>query len=151
MKKTRRVDFGMGLGFMALAVFIFVIANGFLKADKGIGPGDYPKVVAAGLFILGAILAVDSFLRGFPPLTEKIDWTKVRKLIIFIAVTLVYVQSMRLLGFIVVTPVFLCFGMYFFGYRKWLTITLVSICVTASIHIIFREIFLVMLPTFRLF
>ena len=151
MKKTRRADFGMGLGFMVLAVFVFVIANGFLKADKGIGPGDYPKVVAAGLFILGAILALDSFLRGFPPLSEKVDWKRVRKLVIFIAVTLVYVQSMKLLGFIVTTPVFLYFGIYFFGYKKRLTAVLVSIGVTASIHIIFREIFFVMLPTFRLF
>ena len=151
MKKTRRVDFGMGLGFMVLAVFVFIIANGFLKVDKGVGPGGYPKVVAVGLFILGAILALDSFLRGFPQLTEKIDWKRVRQFVIFIAVTLVYVQSMKVLGFIVATPLYLAFGIYFFGYRKRLTIVLVSIGVTASIHIIFREIFLVMLPVFRLF
>jgi hypothetical protein len=151
MKKTRRADFGMGIGFMALAVFVFISANQMMKADKGIGPGDYPKVVAAGLFVLGAILSVDSFLRGFPPLTEKIDRKAVRRLVIFIAVSLVYVWSMRFLGFLAATPFFLFFGIYFFGYRKWLTMALVSIGVTAAIHLIFRVLFLVMLPVFRLF
>jgi hypothetical protein len=75
-----------------------------MKAEKGIGPGDYPKVVAAGLFILGALISADSFLRGFPPLTEKINWKAVRRLAVFVAVTLVYVQSMRFLGFIAATP-----------------------------------------------
>jgi hypothetical protein len=151
MKKTRRADFGMGIGFMGLAVFVFILSSQMMQVDKGIGPGDYPKVVAAGLFILGAILSVDSFLRGFPPLMEKIDLKAVRRLVIFIAVSLVYVWSMKFLGFIVATPFFLFFGIYFFGYRKWLTMALVSIGVTAAIHLIFRVLFLVMLPVFRLF
>jgi hypothetical protein len=151
MKKTRRADFGMGIGFMALAVFVFVIANGMMKADKGIGPGDYPKVVAVGLFILGAILSIDSFLRGFPKITEKFSFKPVARMLVFLAVTVLYVQLMRFLGFILLTPFYLFFGMYYFGYRKWLTMVLVSVLVTAAIHGIFREIFLVMLPSFRLF
>jgi putative tricarboxylic transport membrane protein len=151
MKKTRRADFGMGLGFMALAVFVFISANQMMHVEKGIGPGDYPKVVAAGLFILGAVLSADSFLRGFPPRTEKINRKAVCRLVIFIAVTFVYLWSMRFLGFIAATPLFLFFGIYFFGYRKWLTMAAVSIGVTASIYVVFRIIFLVMLPVFRLF
>jgi putative tricarboxylic transport membrane protein len=151
MKKTRRVDFGMGIGFMALAVFVFILAGQMMQVEKGIGPGDYPKVVAAGLFILGAILSADSFLRGFPPLTEKINWKAVRRLAVFIAVTLAYLWSMRFLGFAAATPFYLFFGIYFFGYRKPLTMILVSIGVTAAIYLIFRVLFLVMLPVFRLF
>jgi putative tricarboxylic transport membrane protein len=141
----------MGIGFMVLAVFVFVAASRMLTVEKGIGPGDYPKVVAAGLFILGAILSIDSFLRGFPPLTEKINKNAVRRLVVFIAVSLFYVWSMRFLGFIVATLPFLFFGMYFFGYKKRLTMIIVSIGVTAAIYVVFRLIFLVMLPTFRLF
>jgi hypothetical protein len=151
MKKTRRVDFGMGIGFMALAVFVFLTANRMMQVDKGIGPGDYPKVIAVGLFILGAILSIDSFLRGFPPLTEKINWKIVIRTIIFIAVSILYIQLLRPLGFILLTPFYLFFGIYYFGYRKWRTMILVSILVTAAIHLIFREIFFVMLPVFRLF
>ncbi|MDR1933961.1 MAG: tripartite tricarboxylate transporter TctB family protein [Spirochaetales bacterium] len=151
MKKTRRVDFGMGIGFMALAVFVFMSANQMLKVDKGIGPGDYPKVIAAGLFILGAILSIDSFLRGFPKIEVKFSWKPVARTAVFIAVTIVYVQLMRLLGFIFLTPFYLFFAIYYFGYRKWRTMILVGILVTAGIHLVFREIFLVMLPVFRLF
>jgi hypothetical protein len=151
MNKTRRVDFFTGIGFMALAVYVFTTANHFFKVDKGIGPGDYPKVIAVGLFILGAILSLSSFLQGFSGETAKPNWRAALRLAIFVAVTLVYIQLMKILGFIVLTPFYLFFGIYFFGYRKWLTMALTSILVTAAIHVIFREIFLVMLPVFRLF
>ncbi|MDR2588086.1 MAG: tripartite tricarboxylate transporter TctB family protein [Spirochaetales bacterium] len=151
MKKTRRADFVMGLGFMAAAVCVFTLASDFLKVDRGIGPGDYPRVVAAGLFILGAILSVDSFVRGFPPIEEKFNFRAVLRLLVFIAASCAYLWLMSILGFNLVTPFFLFFGMYFFGYRKWLTMALVSVCVTAALYVIFRVIFLVMLPPFRLF
>ena len=151
MKKTRRVDFGMGIGFMVLAVFVFVIANKMMKVEQGIGPGDYPTFIAVGLFILGAVLALDSFLRGFPKMTEKIDYKPMKRMLVFLAVSVIYVQLLYYFGFLVLTPFFLFFGIYYFGYRKWRTMILTSILVTVSIHIIFREIFLVMLPTFRLF
>ena len=164
MNNTRRVDFFTGIGFMAVGVYVFISANGFLQVERGIGPGDYPKVIAAGLFILGAILSASSFLRGFPKQKEKINWKPALRLAVFTAVTLAYIQLMKILGFIVLTPFYLFFGMYFFGYhrrthdqkavpkyRRWLTMILVSILVTAAVHIIFRELFLVMLPVFRLF
>jgi hypothetical protein len=151
MKKTRRADFRMGIGFMVLSAFVFIAANGMMHVEKGIGPGDYPKVIAVGLFILGAILSADSFLRGIPKEKTKLDWKQVWRVVFFVAVTLVYVQLLRWFGFIVLTPFYLFFAIYYFGYRKWRNMIFVSIGVTLSIHLIFRVIFLVMLPTFRLF
>lgn len=141
----------MGLGFMVLAVLVFITANGMMKAEKGIGPGDYPKVIAVGLFILGAILSIDSFLRGFPKITEKFDSKPIARMLIFLVVTIAFVQLLKFLGFLFLTPFYLFFGMYYFGYRKWRAMVLVSVLVTLCIHIIFREIFFVMLPVFRLF
>ena len=151
MKNTRRADFFMGLSFVFLAIFWFVEAEGMLKVDEGLGPGDYPKVVAAGLFVLGFLLTVSSLLQGLPRKEGVMDRKAAARLLIFVVVTVVYVQLMKSLGFLLSTPFYLFFGTWFFGYRKRVIAVISSIGMTAAIYIVFRMVFQVMLPEFRLF
>jgi hypothetical protein len=151
MKNTRRADLVMGLLFVFLAIFWFVEAEKMLKVDAGLGPGDYPRFVAAGLFIFGLLLTASSLSGGWPEKGVSIDWKAGLRLIIFVAVTLIYVQLMKPIGFLLSTPFYLFFGMWFFGYRKYIVALVGSIGMTAVIYIVFRLIFQVMLPEFRLF
>ncbi|GHU07731.1 hypothetical protein FACS1894158_16350 [Betaproteobacteria bacterium] len=151
MKNTRRADFVMGLLFVFLAIFWFVEAEGMLKVDAGLGPGDYPKVVASGFFIFGLLLTLSSLFKGLPKKETSMDRKAALRLIIFVAVTLLYVQLMKPIGFLLSTPFYLFFGMWFFGYRKYLIAVVSSVGMTAAIYIVFRLIFQVMLPEFRLF
>jgi Ca2+/Na+ antiporter len=151
MKNTRRADFVMGLGFIALAVFWFLEAHRMIKVDSGLSPGDYPKVVAVGLFILGLVLSVSSLIRGLPPREGAFDRKGALRLAVFFAVTVAYVQLMRWLGFILLTPFYLFFAIAYFGYKKRVAAAVVSVGVTAAIHGVFRLLFQVMLPEFRLF
>ncbi|MDR1613503.1 MAG: tripartite tricarboxylate transporter TctB family protein [Planctomycetota bacterium] len=151
MKNTRLADLVMGLLFVFLAIYWFVEAEGMVKADAGLGPGDYPKVVAAGLFLLGLLLAVSSLLAGLPRKEGAMDRKAALRLILFVAATIVYVQLMKPLGFLLTTPFYLFFGMWFFGYRKYAIAAVCSVGMTAAIHVVFRMIFQVMLPELRLF
>ena len=151
MKETRLADLITGILLMLLSAFWFFQANKMMKVELGIGPGDYPKFAAAGLFFLGLILAAQSVSKGLPGREGKIDRRAARRLIIFVVVSFVYVRLMRFLGFILLTPPYLFFGSWFFGYRKYIIAAIVSIGVTAGIYIVFRMIFQVMLPEFRLF
>ncbi|MDR0576716.1 MAG: tripartite tricarboxylate transporter TctB family protein [Candidatus Accumulibacter sp.] len=151
MKNTRRADLVMGLLLVFLAVFWFVEAEKMLKVDAGLGPGDYPKVVAAGLFVFGLLLAASSLLDGWPRKEGVADHKAALRLAVFVAATIVYVLSMSSLGFSLTTPFYLFFGAWFFGYRKYAVAAAGSAGMTVAIYVVFRVIFQVMLPEFRLF
>jgi len=141
----------MGIFFMLLAAFWFYHASQMRQVELGIGPGGYPQFVSVGLFFLGLILAIQSLVKGFPKWELKIDWKSVLRQAIFFGVTLMYIRLMRYLGFVLLTPFYLFFQCWFFGYRKYLIAAIMSIGLTAGIFVVFRMIFFVMLPAFRLF
>ena len=151
-KETILADFIMGILFMLVAVYWFFEANKMLEVDLGIGPGGYPKFVSTCFFILGFILVVQSLIKGLPKKIEgKINRKELSRLVIFAVVTYVYVLLMKFVGFNLLTPVYLFFGSWYFGYRKYLIAAISSIGLTVGIHFVFRVIFMVMLPEFRLF
>jgi putative tricarboxylic transport membrane protein len=151
MKKTAFADMATGIFLMLLSAYWFHEANKMMTVELGLGPGDYPKVVSTGLFILGFILTVQSVIKGFPKPSFKIDKKAILRLVIFVAVTFIYVQLLRTLGFILLTPFYLFFGCWFFGYRRLIIAAIASVGVTAFVYVVFRMIFMVILPQFRLF
>ena len=151
MEKARHADLIMGIVFMALAAFWFYHASQMRQVELGIGPAGYPKFVSVGLFILGLILTVQSLIKGLPKWDVKVDWKGILRQVIFFAVSLAYIRFMRYLGFVALTPFYLFFLCWFFGYRRYVVAAIMSIGLTAGIFIVFRMIFHVMLPVFRLF
>ncbi len=55
-----RVDFFTGLALIAIAIGVFMGTLDMARVERGIGPGDYPRVVAWGILFLGGILAIRS-------------------------------------------------------------------------------------------
>jgi len=151
MKKPAFADMVTGIFLMLLSVYWFFEANKMMTIELGLGPGDYPKFVSTGLFILGLILTIQSVIKGLPKPDFKIDKKAILRLIIFVTATIAYVQLLRTLGFILLTPFYLFFGCWFFGYRRRVIAAIASVGVTAFVFIVFRMIFLVILPQFRLF
>jgi len=150
-KETRLADFIVGIVFMLLGVVWFYQANDMMKVDLGIGPGDYPKFIAIGLFSLGLLQAAKNAVKGLSINEIKINRKQLLRLVIFVVVSFLYVRLMDYLGFILLTPFYVFFACWFFGYRKYIIIVIASIATTALIHLVFRVLFLVMLPEFRLF
>ena len=151
MNKTRFADMVTGILIMLLAVYWFSQANKMLKVELGLGPGGYPMFVSVCLFFFGLLLTLQSVIKGLPKPEGKIDFKAVQRVVIFIAVTFVYVRAMRYLGFLLLTPPYLVFACWFFHYRKKLVVILTSIGTTAVIYIVFRVLFYIPLPVFRLF
>ena len=151
MKKARPADLIMGIFFMLLAVFWYYQATKMVKVDLGIGPAGYPKFVSAGLFFLGLIVVVQTIFKGLPKWEFKLDRKALVRQVIFFGVTFLYIWLLRYLGFLIITPFYLFFQCWFFGYRKLIIAGIMSIGLTAGIYYVFRMIFLIMLPEFRLF
>lgn len=145
-----RSDFFAGLGFMILAVAVYVLSLGMTEMPIGIGPGDYPRVIAIGLFILGAILTFQSWKKGAP---SKVLYPPgaLMRVAVFVILTFVYIQLLPILGFQWITPVYLAVSMYHFGLRSIKTMVLSSLGVTWAIYLVFNGAFHVILPKFTLF
>jgi hypothetical protein len=62
-----------------------------------------------------------------------------------------YVQAMSLLGFLIITPVFIAVLMLLTGSRKWKELVAVSILATFGVYFFFQKIFQVQLPGGSLF
>ena len=151
MKNTRFVDMITGLVLMLISAYWFYEANKMMKVELGIGPGGYPMFVSAGLFILGLVLVLQNVIKGLPKPAGGIDWKAMKRLVIFVAVTFLYVWAMKYLGFLLLTPPYLFFACWFFEYPKRLIAIIVSISATAILYLVFRVLFFVALPEFRLF
>ena len=151
MKNTRFVDMITGVGLMLLSAFWWIEANKMMKVDVGLGPGGYPKFASSGLFILGLILTIQSVIKGMPKPEGKIDRTAMKRLVIFVAATFLYVWAMNYIGFLLLTPPYLYFACWFFKYSKKLIAAILSIGATAVLYVVFRIIFFVALPEFRFF
>jgi len=152
-----KVDFGTGIGLMALSGAVFFIAKGMPTVPRGIGPGGYPTVIAAILFLLGAALTVQNLPRkktdNSPavPAGKPITWKMLKRPFLISIVVFIYIRGMFYLGFLILTPFFLFFTIWFFGYRRWLRAAIISIVTTVIIYVTFYYGFQVLLPRFNLF
>jgi hypothetical protein len=148
-----RVDFFTGLALMGLAIGVFIGTLDMAKVERGIGPGDYPRVAAWGLLFLGAILTVQSGIKlarrekqplPFPPGAFPRVFTMV-------LMTFAYIYLMPYTGFVLITPVYLFLTMVFFGLRRYLLAIVTGIAVTLVLFVTFRYAFQVLLPILGLF
>ena len=71
--------------------------------------------------------------------------------IILTALVYAYVKAMEWFGFLWVTPIFLGLLMAITGSRKWKEIVVVSIVSSLCIYVFFQKIFLVILPSGKIF
>ena len=151
MKKAQFADLIMGVVLMLLSAFWYFQATRMTKVELGIGPGGYPKFVSVCLFLLALILTVQTVRKGIAKREEKINRKEFSRQIIFFVLSFSYIHFMSSMGFILLTPPYLFFLCWFFGYRKYIVAGIISIGLTAGVYYVFQTIFHIMLPAFRLF
>lgn len=151
MKETKRVDFWTGIGLMALSVGVWVLTAELPVPKRGIGPGQYPRVIAAMMFFLGLVLSITNIIGGFPKKTQQVNWVQLGRSIGLALMAFVYLRLLKLIGFPLLTPFFLFATIKLFGYKNWKIAALVSVGSTAVIFLLFNVVFMVFLPLGRLF
>ncbi len=126
MKEKRFSDLVIGVVFMALGLTVFLMANQLQTVKLGIGPAGFPKFIAVLLALLGAVMTVS-------------------------ALCVLYVILVPTVGFMLLTP-FLMFGMMLlFGNRNYVMCAIVSVVTTVLVWLLFTKVFMIFLPTCRLF
>jgi putative tricarboxylic transport membrane protein len=153
-----KVDFGTGIALMGLSGTVFFIAKGMPTVPRGIGPGGYPIVIAVILFVLGLALTLQNLPRkalatgaAAAPAGKSLSWKLLKRPFLISLVVFAYIRGLFFLGFVFLTPFFLFFTIWFFGYRRWLRAAIISIVTTGIIYAVFYYGFQVLLPRFNLF
>lgn len=152
MKDLKRVDLWVGVGLMALSIAVWLMTASLPVPERGIGPGQYPRVISVMMFGLGAIQIGTSLRGGLPERSSDRTYvTQIGRALLLAVISLVYVRLLNLIGFPLLTPFFLVGIIRLFGYKKWKTNILVSVIGTAVIFVLFNIVFMVFLPVGRLF
>lgn len=150
---TAKVDFFIGIVLIILFAGIFYMTGKMPQKELGLGPGDYPRVIAYLIGFFGLLLSSQSVLknRSNPDkeiMFEKGEILQVSFLVVCVAV---YLTIMPYFGFVILTPVFMFVMMYIFGLKKWIKMVIISLVSTAIIYVLFDRFFMVLLPEFSLF
>lgn len=150
MKDTKKAaDFWIALGIIVLSVVFYLQADAMPGSQRGIGPGDYPKVICYVLFALGIIQLVTTLIKakGFPLIDFKAVNVRylVRAFIMF-AMTFVYYKVVKQVGFLLLTPFYLFASFMLFGYKKKIKAAIIAVVFSVAVYFLFTRVFLVILP-----
>ena len=149
-----KIDFIIGLAIMVFAAVGRYMAGLLPPAKKGLGPGDYPKVILTIIFFLGMILAGNAFYQYRKKLGSKkknFEKGEFKQVLLLAGTTALYIKIQFYFGYLFLTPVFMFVMMYLFGLRKWIKMAAISVVTGAATYIIFNNYLYVLLPRFNLF
>jgi hypothetical protein len=151
---TSTIDLFTGLFLIVFSVAAHIYAGSLPEVTRGLGPGDYPRVVLKGILVLGTILAATSVYhlrKSENPNVKKFEKGEFRQVVILVICIALYTALVRFFGFIILTPLFMFMMMLIFGLRKWVRMIVISVITTAVTYYLFNNLLLVLLPRFRLF
>ncbi len=150
MKDTRKAaDFWVSLLVIAISIIFFVQASDMPKSDRGIGPGDYPKIICIVLFVLGMIQLVTTVVKckGIPLIDFKtVQGRYLFRAAIMLAMTIAYYMLVKKVGFVLLTPFYLFGSFMLFGYKRKILAAIIAVVFSVVIYILFVRVFMVILP-----
>jgi putative tricarboxylic transport membrane protein len=151
---SARVDFVVGLSLIVLMVAAHLVAGRLPRVPRGLGPGDYPRVVINALLTLGALLAVSGFYRlrkQSQPDARKFVRGELKQVFVLVGCIVLYLVLVRTFGYLVLTPIFMVAMMYLFGLRKWVQMAAIGVVTSVLTYVIFNNFLYVLLPRFNLY
>lgn len=159
MSHRKAADLLSGIFFAALGVFVYAQGAAMPAVKRGLGPGGYPKFIATGLVLLGVILAAQYFFKPKAPAVPAADSAakaaKAKSALLrafaFALMCFVYSQLIFPLGFVPASVLFLFAAIHFAGYRNRVTAALTAVLLPVAAYLLFRHVFLVLIPTGTIF
>lgn len=109
----------------------------------------FPYVIGAFILLLSVLMIIQGFIpkeKGQSTHSESINWKKLKDVGILMAISLAYTILLEPLGFFIMTPLALFVCLWFFGMRKWLSLSVIPILVTLFIFVCFEVLMSIQLP-----
>ena len=148
MSKANIIAGIIGMAFSAFAFFQTLSFRQFLNVP--VGPEFFPRRLAVGLFICSAALVLQSLSKKnkndkTAPTISPLD-KNMQRLLLGIAIILVYALCWEPVGFIIATPLTMFVIMLLLGFRKYLYMALFSLAATAIVFSVFSYVLNITMP-----
>ena len=131
--------------FMIFAVVIFTQSLDLRPGVGGdVGAGFFPRAISVMIMVCGIVIIIQELRKNSG---EKLLSKYVAKALLLGIMTVAYVFLMNLVGFIIVTPIYIFLFLFFINQRKWHMMAIYSVVLTASVYTVFRVILNVRLAT----
>ena len=146
----------VGMYYASFSIRILAIGGG---STSFVGSGFMPRLVAIGMMILSLTIMWQSwqklkFTRTEVSSDELSFREKYLPVMVSIGLLVAYIAFMEMMGFVVMTAVYLCGQMFILAtpeHRRPLLFVAISVVSALAIYYTFVEVFQLMLPENRLF
>lgn len=141
-------DVCLGAVSLAFGIWMFVMA-----AQMKSGPAFWPKIVAAGIIILGGIILVMGIIQvskekksgGQAAKKEKAK-PQYGKVLAVIGVLAIYFFAFQTIGYTIPTFLMICATSFILGYRNWKVMIPTSLIVSVGLYLAFTKLFGINFP-----
>ena len=148
-----------GAGWLLFVIFAFIYTFQFDDPLPvyDLGPAFWPRIVLAIMFI-AAVGMLYPIVRHYRGSSSRMDQTttnqddvlersmQIRIALLFI-LPIFYTYLIHKMGFLLVTPFFLCGYMWLMGVRRWSTLAIMTVSIYAAIVLVFVKLIFTYLPT----
>lgn len=136
------------LSFLIASAYFFYRAfefrGAFVMMRQGAGPDLFPKIYTIFLMVFCLWLIFNAIKKG--SLSEYERAVKPQNLWITIAFMLIYAILLEIVGFIVLTPIWVAAYMLVIGMRRWKWLVGSTIIFSAFMIVVFPRLMLIPLP-----
>lgn len=144
----KKYNIALSVFFMALAAVMFMGAQQLTVVESGLGPGSWPKVLSAVLFVLGAILFLQSLLERSDAQAAPFDIHSVNfsRVLLGGAILAGFCLLLQFFGFIIAAAFMVPAVMRLMGEKRPVILIGTTVGVLAAIYLIFVIILHLSLP-----
>ncbi len=117
-----------------------------IKTYDPVGAANYSLALALAALLLAVPVALAAFKKRTGG-SASVSLAPIGRVLSVILLTGAYLLLLNGVGYILLTPVYICGVLFTIGTRRPLTLALVPIAATAVLYLIFRVFFGVLLPS----
>lgn len=138
-------DMGVGAVSVLFGAWMFFMATK-LKS----GPAFWPKIVAAGIVILGVIIFVTAFVKlrteGEPQEKKAKAPPQYGKVLIVLGILIAYYFAFQYIGYTIPTFLMIVGTAFTLGYQNWKVMIPTALAVSICLYLAFTQLFNVRFP-----
>jgi putative tricarboxylic transport membrane protein len=146
---VKRIDIISGMIGILIGGYVLITCRSYPEDFvMKIGPAFFPEILAGGLILFSVLLMVQALLGKSIGDVEKISIRQkgAQRVLIALAVMIVYCAILKPVGFIIATIPFIMIFMFLLGNRKTVQYVWVPAAITLGVYLVFEKLLVLSLP-----
>lgn len=136
-RTNQAIGLYLGITFALLFAYIWLSPWAHREMRDGFLLGFFPMLGAAAMLISSLAMTIDPLRREVHDDVADLGWIDLALSLLLLVGIAVYFTVMTIIGFVLVTPVFIFIYMMWFGVRPFRLVTILSITIPIGVYILF--------------